>query len=59
MALTKTSWEIGPATWLILGFVTLLSYVSVSAVEDRFLILTGMPGYRPLSFAFTVYVFIL
>ena len=59
MALTKTSWEIGPVTWLILGFVTLLTYVSVSAVVDRSLMLTGMPGYRPLSFAFTVCVFIL
>ena len=56
MALT---WEMPPATRPMLGFITLLSYVSVTGVVDQSVMLAGMPGYRPLSSAFNVYFSIL
>lgn len=59
MDLTKMSWEIPPATWPVLGFVTLLSYVSVTGISGRSIMLIEMSGYRLLSFAFTVCIFIL
>ena len=59
MALTKVSWEMPLETWPILAFVTLLSYVSVTGVADRSAMLTGILGYRLLSFAFAVCIFIL